>query len=286
MIPELTARVPPGGVYLGVGPEQNFSYIAAVQPRLAFVVDIRRGNLDLQLLYKAMFELAKDRADFVALLFAKPRPSDLSAESTVDQIFDAFEQSPASRALFKTHLDTIQAHLTKTRQLPLPERDRAGVEAVYDRLFITSDYPAAWRAYRTLMTGKDPAGVARSFLATEARFATVKTLHARNLIVPIVGDFSGPKAIRAIGQFLRSRNAVATTFYVSNVEEYLKPMLLPGYVSQDLWPDFCRNVAALPLDATSTFVRATSQRQRGFINSLGSMLEETSQCPSARARGR
>src|SRR5580693_664409 len=29
-----------GGVYMGVGPEQNFSYIAAIHPAMAFVVDI------------------------------------------------------------------------------------------------------------------------------------------------------------------------------------------------------------------------------------------------------
>src|SRR4051812_27198677 len=31
---ELVTRVKPGGVYLGVGPEQNFTYIAASRPRL------------------------------------------------------------------------------------------------------------------------------------------------------------------------------------------------------------------------------------------------------------
>src|SRR6185369_4804307 len=58
------------GVYLGVGPEQNFTYIAALDPRIAFIVDIRRGNLQLQLMYKALFELSSDRADFVSRLFS------------------------------------------------------------------------------------------------------------------------------------------------------------------------------------------------------------------------
>src|SRR4051794_18249973 len=48
---------PRGGVYVGVGPEQNFSYIAKLRPAVAFVVDIRRDNLDLHLLYKALFEV-------------------------------------------------------------------------------------------------------------------------------------------------------------------------------------------------------------------------------------
>src|SRR5947208_349983 len=57
VIPALVARTKPGGVYLGVGPEQNFTYMAAVRPALAIIFDIRRGNLLLQLMYKGLFEL-------------------------------------------------------------------------------------------------------------------------------------------------------------------------------------------------------------------------------------
>ena len=77
VIPELLERTRPGGVYLGVGPEQNFTYIAALRPPLAIIFDIRRGNMLVQLMYKALFELAKDRADFVSMLFSRPRPPGL-----------------------------------------------------------------------------------------------------------------------------------------------------------------------------------------------------------------
>jgi len=59
---QLAARFKPGGVYLGVGPEQNFTYIAAIKPRIAFITDIRRGNLHLHLIYKALFEMSANRA--------------------------------------------------------------------------------------------------------------------------------------------------------------------------------------------------------------------------------
>ena len=58
-----------GGAYMGVGPEQNFTYVAALKPAISFIVDVRRGNLDLQLMYKALFEISNDRADFVSRLF-------------------------------------------------------------------------------------------------------------------------------------------------------------------------------------------------------------------------
>ena len=71
-MPALTEAVPRAGVYLGVGPEQNFTYIAAIQPRLAFIIDIRRDNMIEHLMYKALFELSADRAEFISrLLLAK-----------------------------------------------------------------------------------------------------------------------------------------------------------------------------------------------------------------------
>src|SRR4026209_940959 len=88
VIPELLKTAQQGRVYMGVGPEQNFTYIAAIKPAMAFIVDIRRGNLDLHLMYKALFELSKDRAEFVGLLFSRPRPESLSATSSVKDIFD------------------------------------------------------------------------------------------------------------------------------------------------------------------------------------------------------
>src|SRR3984893_19401431 len=90
VIPELTRVAKPGRAYLGVGPEQNFTYIVALRPAMAFIVDIRRGNLDLQLLYKALFDLSTDRAQFVSLLFAKPRPAGLTTKSSAAEIFAAF----------------------------------------------------------------------------------------------------------------------------------------------------------------------------------------------------
>src|SRR5258707_7262284 len=39
IIPDLLERITPGtGVYLGVGPEQNFAYIVALRPRAAFII--------------------------------------------------------------------------------------------------------------------------------------------------------------------------------------------------------------------------------------------------------
>src|SRR5262249_48052805 len=89
VLPQLTKSIAPGGTYLGVGPEQNFTYIAALRSKMAFIVDIRRDMMLEHLMYKAVFEMSADRPDFVANLFSRRRPASLTASSSVESIFDA-----------------------------------------------------------------------------------------------------------------------------------------------------------------------------------------------------
>src|SRR5437867_4858838 len=135
VIPKLSELAPQGRVYMGVGPEQNFTYIVALKPKMAFIIDIRRGNLDLQLMYKAVFELSKDRADFVSLLFSRKRPEGLELESSVQEIFAAFGKTFSSEALYTENLKRIQDHLTKTHSFPLSANDLEGIEYVYHNFY-------------------------------------------------------------------------------------------------------------------------------------------------------
>src|SRR5262245_17061595 len=90
VIPPLKETTRRGGVYIGVGPEQNFTYVASIQPRIAFVLDIRRDNMIEHLMYKALFELSQDRVVFVSRLFSRKRPQGLNGSSDVKALFDAF----------------------------------------------------------------------------------------------------------------------------------------------------------------------------------------------------
>ena len=58
VIPALKATTKPGGVYIGVGPEQNFTYASVLQSKLAFVIDIRRQNMLELLMYNALFDMS------------------------------------------------------------------------------------------------------------------------------------------------------------------------------------------------------------------------------------
>src|SRR3989475_5816182 len=119
LIPELKKSTKPGGVYLGVGPEQNFSYIAALQPRIAFIFDIRRENMLEHLIYKAVFEMSANRAEFISRLFSRGTPAGLSDKSTVSELFEAFGRVPRDAQLFTQNLQAMKDHLMKDRRLLL-----------------------------------------------------------------------------------------------------------------------------------------------------------------------
>ena len=258
VIPDLKKRIAPGGVYLGVGPDQNFTYITSFQPRLAFIVDIRRQNMLQHLMYKALIEMSDDRADFLSHLFSRPRPAGLVKSSAPQALFDAYNESAPSEALYQINLRAIMDRLVKRHGFSLTDEDRVSLEYVY-RAFYTDgpglrySFPrqgnARWfPTYTDLMTETDLAGNNHSYMATEENFRILRDVERNNLIVPIVGDFGGDKALRAVGSYLKEHGATVTFFYTSNVEQYL--------FQSDAWQRFYANVATLPIDTTSTFIRS------------------------------
>ena len=284
VVPELQRTTKPGRAYMGVGPEQNFTYIVATRPAMAFIVDIRRGNLDLQLMYKALFELSADRAEFVSRLFSKKRPDGLTAKSTATDIFAAFWEIPTSSALYAENLQAINDALTKKHGFNLSKDDLDGIAYVYNAFFLygpkiqyssTSSFGGSTQPnYADLMTATDRGGVERGYLASEELFQFLKDLESRNMLVPVIGNFGGGKAIRAVGRYLKEKNATVSAFYLSNVEQYLR--------QDGIWDNFCANVATLPLDDTSTFIRSLRRGDAtpgfGLSSELGNMSSEVKSC--------
>ena len=187
---------------------------------MAIIFDIRRGNMLLHLMYKAIFELSNDRADFVSMLFSKPRPAGLGPAATASELFLAFTNVPASDALYAANLQAITDRLTGVHKFPLSATDLTGIERVYRAFYSSGFRVRPSPTYEDLMIETDRAGVRRSYLATEDNFATIKALESRNLVIPVVGDFAGPKAIRAVGTYLKEHGGRVSAFYLSNVEQY------------------------------------------------------------------
>jgi hypothetical protein len=274
VVPALKAAVRPGGVYFGVAPDQNFTYIIAVQPKIAFIVDIRRGNLLHHLLYKAIIELSADRAEFLSRLFSKKRPAGLTAKSTVRELFEAYGRVRTTEELGRQNLRAVEDHLTKKHGFGLSAEDLQQLETIYFEFYwqgpqirySTNSSGAMFGrgggrnfpSYEDLMVQTDLDGRHRGYLATEEGFRFLKTFQEKNLLVPVVGNFAGPKALRAAGRWVRERGATVSAFYVSNVEQYL--------FQDGIFADFARNIATLPLDASSTFIRSVSTRY-GYLGS-------------------
>jgi hypothetical protein len=262
VIPTLQRTLTPNGVYFGVGPEQNFTYIVNLKPRLAVIFDIRRQNAMLHLMYKALFELSASRSEFVAKLFSRPLPAALAPGATAEEIFAAATDAVASDSAFGANWTAIVRRLRVVHGFAISDDDlrsmrhvfevfrEAGPDISYAYHLGLPPSATAWLVtFAQLQTATNAVGARMAFLATEDSYRWMQSLEARNLVVPVVGDFGGAKAIRSVGDYVRQHGAVVTTFYVSNVEQYL-------FTGLGADQRFYRNVASLPIDSTSTFIRS------------------------------
>jgi hypothetical protein len=280
VIPELARRAPTGGVYMGVAPDQNFTYIAALQPSIAFIVDIRHQNAVQHLMYKALFEMSKDRADFLAKLFARAPLQGVDTASSVSVLFQALRRQPPDSARYRENLRAITDRLVGVHRFALSDSERTSLGCVYGAFFsqgpeLNYSYSSECRSpgqygygyggfggpsggggrggfwmptYEAMIAETDSSGRNWSYLGSEAAFRALKSMEERNLIVPLTGNFAGPTAVRAVGQWARDHGAKVTTYYLSNVEQYL--------FQQDEAHRFYENVATLPIDSESTFIRS------------------------------
>jgi hypothetical protein len=254
VIPELQRRARHGGVYLGVGPDQNFTYIVALNPRIAFIIDIRRENLLLHLMYKALIELSPDRAEFLSRLFSRPRPPAAANASSPRALVEAYTSVVPNESLFEQNIRAVADHLVQRRGFPLSTDDLGAIRNIQRAFFdagpdIRYSYPHRWfPTYADLVLETDNRGELHSYLSSEEAFGQLRHLETSNLIVPVVGDFTGTAAILGIGRYLRAHRAVVDVFYTSNVEFYL--------FENGGWNRFLGNVASLPLDRDSVFIRA------------------------------
>jgi hypothetical protein len=252
------------GAYIGVGPEQNFTYIAKIHPRIAFIVDIRRQAVIQHLMYKAIFHLAETRAQFLAWLFSKPipGPNALKSNVPVEDLIEYATRFPATDASFQANLATIRRTIEREFRFPLSPEDMDSLRYIYSAFFYgnlnisfrfgTRGYPSTWRGgfpgLQDLILATDENGKKGNFLADEADYQFVRTLHRQNRIIPVVGDFSGSKALASVGGYLRRNGYTVSAFYTSNVEQFL--------FGNNVYARFAENVRKLPMNENSVFIRA------------------------------
>jgi hypothetical protein len=248
-----------GGAYLGVGPDQNFTYIAQIKPRIAILIDIRRDALLQHLLFKSIFMMSRSRVEYLSLLFARPLPKDHRrwGEKPIRDLVDYFDRTPLDQKI----ADKTEAEIHKRLMsfgVQLSPRDIETIDEIYQAFYTDClevrytirDRPTGrfFPAYRDLLLEKDLDGRYRNYLAYEADFQVIKNMHDRNLIIPITGDLSGTKALKTVGEFLKEIGEKVSAFYVSNVEFYL--------FKADSIQRFVENLKTLPIDDRSLIIRS------------------------------
>ncbi len=258
-VPAIGAAGLRGGAYIGVGPDQNFSYIAHLRPSIAFIVDVRRDNLLLHLLFKALFEQAPTRIEYLSLLFGRAPPprADQWRDATVERLvswIDDGRPSAERTAALDVRLDAA----IRAFGVPLSGEDVATVRR-FHHAFIDAGlalrFESLGRAprsyypsYRDLLVEADPDGRRGHYLASEDDYQFVRALEQRDLVVPVVGDLSGPTSLAAIGRLLGERGDAVSAFYTSNVEFYL--------FGRGTFARFVANLRKMPHATRSLIIRS------------------------------
>jgi hypothetical protein len=249
-----------GGAYIGVGPDQNFSYIALIKPRVAFMLDIRRDNLLEHLLFKSIFMMSRNRLEYLCLLLGKPVPADIDAWTgrPMGAVLAYIGETPTDSGAVAAARRASNDRIAKFG-VPLDAHDREMIDR-YRAQFVTEgldtrysslgrnnrfDYPSFGR----LIMESDRSGKLLSYLADENEFQFVRSMQLADRIIPVVGNVAGPKALKAVGSYAGERGMVVSAFYLSNVEQYL--MTRDGG-----FDDYAKNVRLLPRDSTSVIIRS------------------------------
>ena len=275
VLPELSRLVKPGGVYFGVASEQNFTYIDVIRPKVAFIFDVRRQNTLQLLIYKALFEMADNRADFVSLLFSRKRPAGLDANSSAKDLFQAIAEAKPDPQLYAATLKDIKDRLIRQHRFALSPDDERKIEYIFNVFFRGGprmDYGFASTApnpyvpsYHMLATANDGRGKNWVYLNREESYKSIREMQQKNLIVPLVGDFTGTKAIRAVSQYVKDHGSTISVFYISNVEDYI----------QSKWSAYLSNLAVLPSDNSTLLIRFEPYN----FTTLGKIQDVTPQWP-------
>ena len=249
-----------GGMYMGVGPDQNFSYIALVRPAIALMVDIRRDNLLEHLLFKSLFSLSRNRLEYLCLLLGKPVPADVDrwTGKPIADVLAYISRTPTDSNAVRTARVASNARITAFG-VPLDARDRSTIDA-YRAEFVASgldtrysslgrnnrsDYPS----FGQLIRATDRAGHEISYLADEEAFQFIRSMERRDRIIPVVCNVAGSTAMRSIARYATENGLVVSAFYLSNVEQYL--------IQRDQGFDrYVANVRALPHNASSVIIRS------------------------------
>ena len=248
-----------GGAYIGVGPDQNFTYIAHLRPKIAFIADIRRDNMLQHLMFKALFARARNRAEFLALWTGRPAPATIAqlTDRTIQTLVGWIDSVPVNTESAQRARAIVREEVQRSG-VALSMQDLATIGRFHDafineglelRFTTTGRAPQPYYpSLRQLILEHDASGRLRGFLANEDDYQFLKSMQRRNLIVPITGDLAGAQTLSGIGHYLEEIDERVSVLYVSNVEDYL--------LQDGTFGSYLAGVRALPRHGQAVVIRS------------------------------
>ena len=221
---QIAEDAPRNGVYLGVGPDQNFTMIAHSRPRWALIVDYRRRNLLLHLAHYALFRLSPDRVSYLERLTARKPTAKLSEASAGRELVEAFSKTTMDRRRLDSSIADARKVLgplgivreSEWAALATIQAKMAG-PGLNARFLALPMYPTLGQMIQT----PDAEGRSAHFLSQEPLYQVVRDLQREERVVPAVGDFGDPAAFERLRRWLREGELKIALAYVSDVEFFL-----------------------------------------------------------------
>ena len=254
-----------GGAFIGVGPDQSFSYIAEIKPELAFMIDVRRDNMLQHLMFRSLFLRSQNRMEYLAALIGARVQGQVAAWTgqPIHQILAVLDTAKRTAEEFK-RVSALVLDDARASGITLSAEDIATIERFHREFhdlglqirYTSKNRPPrlSYPTLRELILEKDRAGALASYLATEERWRTMQEMTKGNRVLLVTGDLAGERALRAIGDYVRERGLKVSAFYTSNVEQYLFQF--------GVFESFARNTLTLPFDSNAVIIRSYFARGR------------------------
>ena len=247
-----------GGVYVGVGPDQNFSYILAVRPAIAFMLDIRRDNMFEHLLFKAIFALADNRVEYLCRLFEADPAQRRGGRGAPHRSRPCLSRHHGNRFRFRPRDEARDRRQIASFGVALSAQDLEVIDR-YRAQFVAEGLDVRFSSfnrnnrtgYRTFggsyWSATDPSD-SRTISSPRNRTSTSSRSRQRTLSFPWSAMSRVTRRSSRSAGYARARGEAISVFYISNVEQYL--------MRDGLFPQFAENVKRLPRDSKSVFIRS------------------------------
>ena len=208
VVPLLLKIAPSRQAYIGVGPDQNFSYIAHLKPKIAVILDIRRDNLLQHLYFKELFRVAIDRWEYLSYLFGKPLPAQMERDPASDAraLASWFREIHSSETYFEENFARFWESLQSRFPLLVLDSDEPifyRMASAFFRMNLDLKFQSHQRYprpfypnYEDLITATDKEGRLRHYLNSDEAFEFLKRMQDDNRLLPVVGDFGEGKALK------------------------------------------------------------------------------------------